>query len=101
MRLTYNDENFKEYCSITTVPQLIQKLGQYEDIDESPEHLAKIKKSLEIIKEDFFTFIVFKEEKHESKTGETITYYFIDFNRGDYRVYLPKEKWDLLKEILA
>lgn len=29
------------------------KLGQYEDIDESPEHLAKIKKALEIIREKY------------------------------------------------
>ncbi len=57
--------------------------------------LLKYKQALEIIKEDFFAFIDFKEEKRETKT-----YYLIDFNRGDYKVYLPKEKWDLLKEVL-
>ena len=59
------------------------------------EDYQKFKKVLEIIKEDFFTFIEFKEEKRETKT-----YYLINFNRGDYKVYLPKEKWELLKEIM-
>lgn len=77
----------------------VEKIGLNEkDIlgfDLSFACIEKTLKALEIIKEDFFTFIDFKEEKRETKT-----YYFIDFNRGDYRVYLSKEKQDLLKEVL-
>ena len=33
----------------TTKRMCYNKLGQYEDIDESPKHLAKVNKALEII----------------------------------------------------
>ena len=74
------------------------KRKHWLDSDKSDECLDVIEeelKALEIIKENFFTFIEFKEEKRGTKT-----YYLIDFNRGDYKVYLSKEKWNLLKEVL-
>lgn len=55
MRLTdiacMNDEFYyiKDSQKITD-GQILDKLGQYEDIDESPEHLAKVKEALEIIR---------------------------------------------------
>lgn len=39
-----------DYCPNASLEDCLTKLGQYEDIDENPEHLAKIKKALESIK---------------------------------------------------
>ena len=76
----------------------IQKLGQYEDIDENPEHLAKVSKALEIIKE---------KKVNVSLLFNTNNY--LDYNDHVCRaqIYLrsnaeclTKEEYNLLKEVL-
>lgn len=74
----------------------IQKLGQYEDIDESPEHLADIKKALEIIKEKQVNVrraIILREtyEDYLENYGELFAH---------CESILTQEEYDLLKEVL-
>lgn len=44
---TYYDE--KDDGTLVTCGNAIDKLGKYENVDDDPEHLAKIKQALEII----------------------------------------------------
>ena len=66
------------------------KLGQYEDIDEDPEHLAKVNKALEIIKEKIVDYwlLTLCNSREEYNSDEPL-----------YR-QLTQEEYDLLKEIL-
>lgn len=68
------------------------KLGQYEDIDESPEHLAKIKKALEIIKEKPQATLWLIQ--HCDKEMEYDDMLFL------FKEDVTKEQFDLLKEEL-
>lgn len=70
------------------IENAIDKLGQYEDIDESPERLAKELKALEIIKEMLDGDLTKKLNANSIKIFKDI------FDN------LPKEKQDLLKEVL-
>ena len=70
----------------------VQKLGQYEDIDENPEHLADIKKALEIIKREPFAFA-------------SLTLFLKDFNTyEEWEKVNPncftKEEFDLVRKAL-
>lgn len=67
----------------------IQKLGQYEDIDENPEHLTDIKKALEIIKR----FIVFNAYELQGD------YYLTTGNNYRGQILITKEEYDSLKEV--
>lgn len=106
MRLTYKDKNFKEYCSITTVPQLTQKLGEYEDIDESPEHLAKVKRVFDIIKKKGVNVGNFKDMLEDWKdiTFKDYLNYRVENGyelQNDYDTILhplTEEEFNLLKE---
>jgi len=97
MRLT--EENIKGWDNkYHVVPSLfsengmkaIDKLGQYEDIDESPEHLAKIKKALEIIKEKNVWVYHLKQCNSLEEYNEVFT----------DELHLTQEEYDLLKEVL-
>ena len=77
----YYDE--KDDGTLSTCGNAIDKLGLYEEIDESPEHLAKIKQAFEIIKkyfwlDDFQDFVALNGRLPKSL----------------------KEECDLLKEVL-
>ena len=76
------------------IENAIDKLGQYEDIDESPKHLAIVSKVLEIIKEIDFLLE-------------------FDASQNEWSLYIPDEEkcilvakgtgiktYDLLKEAL-
>ena len=71
-----------------SISDLTWKLGHYEDIDENPEHLAKIKKALEKIKN-------FKNDKYSvfKIAGNTI---YIDV-----MLTLDDDEIELLKEVLS
>lgn len=69
------------------------KLGQYEDVDESPEHLAKIKKTLEIIKNKKVNVMLFISLKDIG-----LEKYNICFEAKEHQ--LTEEEWNLLKEQL-
>ena len=70
--------------------EIVNKLGHYEDIDESPEHLEKIKKALEIIKNKWVNI----EVLIQSKTLD-------DYNTTLCVHDLTKKEYDLLKEVLT
>ena len=65
-----------------------QKLGQYEDIDDDPKHLEKVKKALEIIKESIPI-----EEEDFFYDSEFDTYLFIGHK-------VSKEQFYLLNRVL-
>lgn len=67
----------------------IFKLGQYEDIDESPEQLAKFKKALEIIKNKKV------DVEWLLNTIDRETY------NDDLHIALTQEEYDFLKEVLT
>lgn len=70
------------------------KLGQYEDIDESPEHLAKIKKILEIIKNKKVDVALFEYVQTDVHPLEV-------YNRCYRKEWkLTQEEYDLIKEYL-
>lgn len=97
MRLTKKVENgYFIFCEIDAsdgkpnIQEHVKKLGLYEDVDESPEHLAKIKRALEIIKEkqiDVRMFIIYDLENYNK------------LQKNDY-CKLTKTEDDLLKEVL-
>ena len=70
--------------------RLAQIVGEYEDIDKSPEHLAKVKKALESVKD--FVWIE-NGEIHLGLYGDSE----IVLRENDFE---SKEKYDLLKEVL-
>lgn len=85
----YNFEHYSELeeCVDCDLTLGIDKLGEYENIDTDPKHLAKIKQALEIIKETFK--ITFYDEDLTIGIDDT---YFLTFK--------DKAKYDLLKEVL-
>lgn len=72
------------------IENAIDKLGQYEDIDESPEQLVKTKKALEIIK----GFVDFNVYEMQGK------YYLTTGNNYRGQILISKEEYELLKEVL-
>lgn len=92
-------------CFFNSPGACANKLGQYEDIDESPEHLAKIKRAFEIIKTkklDVCSFINYFVERNDSY--ETYVLYFEKPIEIDYCVIseelLTEEEFNLVKEWL-
>lgn len=75
------------------------KLGQYEDIDESPEHLAKVSEALEIAKKKRLNLNTFL------RINSSVSY---SFYLGNHNVLwygmtseaLTQEEFYLLKEVL-
>ena len=69
------------------------KLGQYEDIDDDPEHLEKEHKALEIIK------------KKKVNVSALLAMSLKTYNEYAEYVWisptLTKEEYDLLKEVLS
>lgn len=100
MRLTNFDGNNQNYCTprknfvlnLTAdglcYGNVIDKLGQYEDIDENPNHLAEVKKAFEIIKEMLDDDLMDKLNANSRNIFKEI------LNR------LPKEKLVILMECL-
>lgn len=84
MRLTTNENGLyvDNNCIVPQSNDIITKLGKYEDIDENPEHLADIKKALEIIK----PLVDLTKEYN-------ICWVWVGLNG----VQIPQEKYDLLK----
>ena len=70
--------------------EMLNKLGQYEDIDDNPKHLAKIKKALEIIKEKDVDITSFR-------CSSSLENYNLKENGF---IPLTQEEYDLLKEVL-
>ena len=93
-------ENYKSLgdCS---VEECIDKLGQYEDIDENPSNLEKIKKAFEIIKEkkvDTDSLFAIWDMKNIDDE-ECLKLY--NNPRTIYgKPKLTQEEYDLLKEVL-
>lgn len=82
--------------------QVEQKLGQYEDIDENPNHLTKIKKALETLKEILHIKIHIDEEENVAMLYVDVVK---DFKTKEFTHLVlgyvqDKEKYDLLKEVL-
>ena len=63
--------------------RLVQIVGEYEDIDESPKHLADFKKALEIIKR----VLNIPHKKVEIENWEILG-------------YITKKEYGLLREVL-
>lgn len=84
------DESIKRIAERVVDSRVVCKLGEYEDIDESPEHLAKVKQAFDIIKEkqvDVRMFIIYDLENYNR------------LQKNDY-CKLTKAEDDLLKEVL-
>ena len=78
-------------CYYNSPAACANKLGEYEDIDESPEHLAKVKRAFDIIKEKGIDIIALKECR-KAKT----------YNENTKRTYCEEyteEEFNLLKEV--
>ena len=100
MRLTNFDGNSHNYCiprkdfalSLTVddlcYGNVVDKLGLYEDIDENPDHLAKVKKAFEIVKEILDDDLMDKLNANSRNIIKEI------LSR------LPEEKLDILMECL-
>lgn len=68
-----------------------EKLGQYEDIDESPEHLAKVKRAFDII----------REKKIDTEKLCLVANAYAYNNFGKVAVIpITQEEYDLLNEVL-
>lgn len=83
------------YIDLSAYDDCVNKLGQYEDIDEDPEHLAKVKKAFEIIKEkrvDIGRLLISKNVE------EYNDYVFCYYHVGLFG--LMQLEYDLLKEVL-
>ena len=93
MRLTKTFKNGECHTLRTCCALYYKKLSQYEDIDENPKKLAKIKKALEII-------------KNKAVDIKDI-YKYADYSQYNYALLgvpfefrLTPEEFDLLKEVL-
>ena len=76
----------------------IQKLGQYEDIDENPEHLAKIKKAFDIIRDKKVDVV----QIMENPDWDNVIWYNTSFTGvlcEGWRM-LTQEEYDSVKEVL-
>ena len=83
--------------------RLVQIVGEYEDIDESPEHLADVKKAFEIIKEKRVNVgsfikccanISYEEYKKEWGNWEKDILYNLS------KEPLSQEEYDLVRKVL-
>jgi hypothetical protein len=77
-------------CYYNSPAACADKLGEYENIDESPKHLAKVKRAFDIVKEkqvDVRMFIIYDLENYNR------------LQKNDY-CKLTKAEDDLLKEVL-
>ena len=77
-------------CYFNSPSACADKCGRYEDIDEDPEHLAKVKRAFDIVKEkqvDVRMFIIYDLENYNR------------LQKNDY-CKLTKAEDDLLKEVL-
>ena len=77
-------------CYFNSPGACADKCGRYEDIDEDPEHLAKVKRAFDIVKEkqvDVRMFIIYNLENYNR------------LQKNDY-CKLTKAEDDLLKEVL-
>ena len=96
MRFTRKSKRLNQYIRDFAIPdviqQMTQKLGQYEDIDESPEHLADIKKALGIIKK-----LLDKFELPMGKETSEVVYKAI--KKGIDNI-LTQEEFEFLKGVL-
>lgn len=91
----YNFEHYSELeeCVDCDLTLGIDKLGEYENIDTDPKHLAKIKQALEIIsKKGIFVNGLIKSKDLEE-------YNILCLNHGMTEL-LTQEEYDLLKEVL-
>lgn len=81
----------------------VQKLGRYEDIDENPERLVKVKKALEIIKEVDLKVSSFIEDWCNNSEDCYADYVHLcnDYHNDGYKRILLKEEFNLLIEVLA
>ena len=99
MRLTEKTEygsfwtkNSKGVRETLLFKEEIMKLGQYEDVDESPEYLAKVKKALEIV----------KEKKVDTEKLWLLANAYAYNNFGKVHVIpLTDDEFDLLTEVLS
>lgn len=72
------------------------KLGEYENIDESPEHLAKVSKAFEIIKEKKVNICCFCEYNVDTYKDYIATFEKVNLGKE----LLTQEEYNLLKEVL-
>jgi hypothetical protein len=85
--------------NIDFVEGFINKLGEYEDIDEEPKRLEKIKIAFEIIvrkKIDVSILLDYISRDKELRFGALKTYNLLE-NKA---IQLTHEEFDLLKEVL-
>lgn len=92
-------EEYQRRYRVQLVPAHI-KLSEYEDIDEDPKQLAKLKQALEIIKDkrvDYYQDII--ESWSYEEYLDNFTY---QQSIGDWKEkeLLTKEEYNLLKEVL-
>lgn len=78
-------------CYVNSPGACANKLGEYENIDESPKHLAKIKRALDII----------KEKKVDTEKLRLVANAYAYNNFGKVAVIpITQEDYELLTEVL-
>ena len=80
-----------------TLEECIDKLGQYEDIDENPSHLEKIKKAFEIFVDKDINIGFLQKCNSVDEYNDMCEYVT---HNGVYVETLTQEEYDLLKEVL-
>lgn len=85
-------------CYYNSPAACADKLGEYENIDESPKHLAKVKQAFDVIKEKRVNVSLLLNTKDYYDYNDHVCRAQIYLH--SYSKCLTQEEWNFLREVL-